>query len=101
MKRLIIVFFALVLTTLIADPLPAHAGSAPSTMKIEQSPTLKPEDVKRLREAAEAINDLLQTMKPKSEIHAKPGKQEEPEKKNMGDVADRALSILSNYISSA
>lgn len=98
MKRLIITSLVLVLTIVMAAPVMAQTTPAPATAKTEQPP-LSPEDVKRLREAVQAITDALQGKKSQAEPE-KAEKREEAQK-NMADVADRALSILSGYISSA
>ena len=95
MRRSMVISLALVLVIVMVAPVLAQTSATPAT-KTEQPP-LKPEDVKQLREAAQAISDLLAGKKPASEV---PAKKEEPQQ-NMADVADRALSILSGYISSA
>ena len=98
MKRFVTRMLVLVLVSGLALlPAFAQTSSAPATVKAEQPP-LSPEDVRNLREAAQMITDALQGKKQQSEPAPKVEKQPQ---KNMAEVADRALSILSGYIGSA
>lgn len=84
----------------------AFLASFATTFVVAQTassePTLKPEDVRQIREAAKAINDILRSDQKSTDTKdAKQGDKKDEEGKSMADVADRALSILSGYIGSA
>lgn len=100
MKRLIAA--TVTLMVLFGVTLTGMAQTAPSasTPAKAEAPPLSPEDVKKLREGAQDLLNVLSGKKAES-ASATAAKKEEPPQKNMADIADRALSIMSGYISSA
>lgn len=99
MRALIGFTLVVLLSFAIVNGAIAQSPPASATTKTEVPP-LSPDDVRKLREAAQMLTDALSGKKTASEAPTKVEKKEEPQK-NVADVADRALSILSGYISSA
>ncbi|MBI1956883.1 MAG: hypothetical protein HYS44_00260 [Candidatus Niyogibacteria bacterium] len=60
-------------------------------------PVLKPDDVRKAREAIVALTQIFDD-EPAAQSVLSRAQESQPPKKDMADVADRALSILSGYI---
>lgn len=70
----------------------AGPKSEPGVAADSGKPALTPEQIRQIREQLKEIGDLVSD--PKAAVEAK---KEEP-KKNMAEVADKALSLLSGYV---
>lgn len=70
-------------------------GSNNATTDSEK-PALTPDQIRQIREQLKEIGDLVSD--PKAATEAKTEAKKEEPKKNMADVADKALSLLSGYV---